>query len=135
MKRLPMILACALVGIMALAACGGDSGAGGGQAAGGQAGGTTGQATGIKDAALLGKWISADGGSAYDFKDDFSVVVTNVGAQYNSTYNITEGGNGAGKITIGEEGGKSATWDYKITDNRLEMTTPEGRSRRMTKTQ
>jgi hypothetical protein len=129
-----MILACVLVGTMVLAACGGDSGTGGGQAAGGQTGGG-GAATGIKDAALLGKWISADGGSGYDFKDDFSVVVTNVGAQYNATYNIVEGGNGAGKIAIGEDGGKSATWDYKITDNRLEMSTPEGRSRRMMRTQ
>ncbi len=92
-------------------------------------------ASGVKDAALLGKWISADGGSAYDFKDDFNVVVTSVGAQYNATYNIVEGGNGAGKIAIGEDGGQVATWDYKITDNRLEMSTPEGRSRRMMRTQ
>jgi hypothetical protein len=90
-------------------------------------------ASGIKDAALLGKWVSADGGSSYDFKDDFSMTVQNVGSEYKSSYNIISGGNGTGKIEIGESNNGKTVWDYKITNDKIEFTTPEGRARKMSK--
>jgi hypothetical protein len=128
MKRLTLFLALLAVGAIVLAACGGGAGGstGGGVVSAG--------ASGIKDPALIGKWISADGGSGYDFKDDFSVVVTNVGAETKGNYNIVEGGKGSGKVEIAEGTGK-VVWDYKITDDRIELTTPDGRARRMRKTQ
>ncbi len=82
----------------------------------------------------MGKWITADGGYSYDFKDDFTVVVTNVGAEIKEPYNIVEGGNGQGKIEIAENNAK-VVWDYKISDTKLDMTTPDGRSRKLSKTQ
>jgi hypothetical protein len=128
MKRLTLFLALLAVGAIVLAACGGGAGGstGGGVVSAG--------ASGIKDPALIGKWISADGGSGYDFKDDFSVVVTNVGAETKGNYNIVEGGKGSGKVEIAEGTGK-VVWDYKITDDRIELTTADGRARRMRKTQ
>jgi hypothetical protein len=132
MKRLTLLFAFVVVGTMLFTACtrtvptSSGSGSGGAVQAG---------ASGIKDAALLGKWVSADGGSSYDFKDDFNVTVQNVGSEFKSTYNILEGGNGSGKIEIGESGGGKTVWDYKITDVKIEFTTPEGRARKMTKTQ
>ncbi|MCL5996689.1 MAG: hypothetical protein M1546_11635 [Chloroflexi bacterium] len=129
MKRLTVFLAFLAVGAIVLSACGGGSGSG---STSGDAAVSAG-GSGIKDPVLIGKWISADGGSGYDFKDDFSVIVSNVGSETKSTYNIVEGGQGSGKIEIGESAGK-VVWDYKITDDLIELTTPDGRSRRMRKT-
>lgn len=129
MKRLSVFVMLLVTSAMVLSACGGGgagSGSGGAVLKGG--------ASGIKDAVLLGKWISADGGSSYDFKDDFSVIATVVGGTATTNYNITEGGSGSGKIEIGEDGGKVTTWNYKIDGDRIELTTPDGRARRMRKT-
>ncbi len=135
MKRLFAFLAFLVTGAMLLAACGGGGSAGttsgGGAASGG--GAVTAGSSGIKDASLLGKWITADGGSGYNFKDDFSVVIASVGDDTNSIYNIASGGQGSGKIEIKESSGK-VTWDYKVTGDALDMTTPEGRSKKLKKT-
>ena len=139
MKRLSAFLALLITSAMLLAACGGGGGstASGGSTSGGSSasGGDTVSpgASGIKDPALVGKWISADGGSGYNFKDDFSVIVTVVGSDIPGSYNIVSGGQGSGKIEILEDG-KKVTWDYKITDTKIDFSTPEGRSRKMSRT-
>ncbi len=91
-------------------------------------------ASGITDPALLGKWITADGGSGYDFKDDFSVVITLVGSEIQSSYNIVEGGNGQGKVEIAEQSGV-IVWSYKIDGARLDLAADGGRAKRLSKTQ
>ena len=140
MKRL-MVIALALSGALILSACGGEatpSGANGGASpttgASNSAGAVSPGASGIKDAALLGKWITADGGSGYDFKDDYSVVITMVGNQMQSSYNIVEGGSGQGKVEIGEQAGV-IVWTYKIDGEKMEFTADGGRAKRLSKTQ
>ena len=138
MKRLSMFFIFLITAAMVLAACGGGGGAANptsGSNTGSSGGGAsvTPGASGIKDATLLGKWISADGGNGYNFKDDFSVIITSVGEDTPSNYNITEGGNGSGKVQIAESG-SVVTWDYKITNDTLDMTTPDGRARKLRKT-
>jgi len=135
-----MFFVLLVAGTLVLAACGGGGGSGAGNTPSGSNTGSGGTganvipgASGIKDATLLGKWISADGGNGYNFKDDFSVVVTIVGADTASSYNIVEGGNGTGKVQIAE-GGSTVVWDYKIANDTLDMTTPEVRSRKLRKT-
>lgn len=133
MKRLFAFLTFLVTAALLLAACGGGSTAktaGTGGSAGGPS--VTPGASGIKDPALIGKWSTADGGSAYDFKDDFSVIITNVGSTAPSVYNIASGGSGSGKVEITEDG-KKVTWDYKITADVLDMTTPEGRAKKLRK--
>jgi hypothetical protein len=140
MKRLTVLVAFLISSALLLAACGGGSSSGSATTTGASSGASSSGgavsagASGIKDATLIGKWISADGGVGYDFKDDFNVTVTAVGEDVKSSYNITVGGKGSGKVEIMESGAK-VVWDYKITDDRLELTTPEGRSRRLKKTQ
>ena len=137
MKRLTMFFVFLITAAMVLAACGGGGGAANptGSSNTGSSGGAsvTPGASGIKDASLLGKWISADGASGYNFKDDYSVVITSVGEDTPSNYNITDGGKGSGKVQIAESGGV-VTWDYKITNDTLDMTTPDGRARKFKKT-
>jgi hypothetical protein len=130
MKRLSLFVMLLVTGAMLLAACGGG---GGGASSGSSTGTLKGGESGIKDTALIGKWISADGGSSYDFKDDYTVSATIVGGSYTTQYNITEGGKGSGKVQIGESDGKVTTWDYKIDQDRIELNTPDGRARRMRK--
>ena len=136
MKRLSVFLVFLVTGAMLLAACGGggatnsSTNSSGASSSGGA---VTAGSSGIKDATLLGKWTTADGGSGYTFKDDFSVVIASVGDDTNSIYNIASGGQGSGKIEIKESSGK-VTWDYKVTGETLDMTTPEGRSKKLKKT-
>ena len=137
MKRLYTFLVLIITGAMLLFACGGG-GAGGSNSGGSTGGSSSGGsvspgASGIKDATLIGTWYTADGGSGYDFKDDFSVSITNVGAVTKGSYNITEGGNGTGKIQIGDAS-SSTTWDYKVIDKtNLDLTTPDGRAKKLKK--
>jgi hypothetical protein len=139
MKRLFIFLAFLITGSLLLAACGGgsSSSSGGGStttSSGGSGGAVvTPGASGIKDPALLGKWISADGANGYEFKDDFTVISTLVGATTTSGYNIVSGGQGSGKVQIAENN-QVVTWDYQITADKIAFTTPDGRSRKMTKT-
>lgn len=137
MKRLSAFLVVLVTGALLLASCGGSSSSGtpGGAASSGSSSGgdVKAGASGIKDATLLGKWISADGGSGYNFKDDFSIVINTVGNDTNSVYNIASGGQGSGKVEIKESSGK-VTWDYKITGETLDLTTPEGRAKKLKKT-
>ncbi|MCL4505381.1 MAG: hypothetical protein M1434_14000 [Chloroflexi bacterium] len=142
MKRLFAFLTFLVTAALMLAACGSGGGSNdankpgsggiGGVTSGGGGPSVTPGASGIKDASLLGKWSTADGASAYSFKDDFSVIITAVGADTTSHYNITSGGNGAGKVEIDESGAK-VTWDYKITGDVLDLTTPEGRAKKLRK--
>ena len=137
MKRLSTFFVFLITAAMVLAACGGGGGAAnptGSSNTGSSSGASvTPGASGIKDATLLGKWISADGGNGYNFKDDYSVIVTAVGEDTPSNYNITDGGKGSGKVQIAESG-SVVTWDYKITNDTLDMTTPDGRARKLKKT-
>ena len=139
MKRLTMFFVWLVTGALILSACGGGGSGAGNTPSGsnGSSGGTSAQVTpgasGIKDATLLGKWITADGGNGYNFKDDFSVVVTSVGEDTPSSYNIVSGGNGTGKVQIAE-GGNAVVWDYKVANDTLNMTTPDGRSKKLRKT-
>jgi hypothetical protein len=136
MKRLFAFLAFLVTGAMLLSACGGGGGSSsGGSSSGGSSGGgaVTAGSSGIKDATLLGKWTTADGGSGYNFKDDFTVVIASVGDDTNSIYNIASGGQGSGKVEIKESSGK-VTWDYTITGDTLSLTTPEGRAKKLKKT-
>ncbi|HEY3288814.1 MAG TPA: hypothetical protein VGK87_01670 [Anaerolineae bacterium] len=136
MKRLSAFIVVLLTGALLLAACGGaSSGTTGGAASGGSSSGGDVKAgsSGIKDTVLLGKWITADGGSGYNFKDDFTVVILSVGDDTNSIYNIVSGGNGTGKVEVKESSGK-VTWDYKITGESMDLTTPEGRAKKLKKT-
>jgi hypothetical protein len=132
---------------LALSACGGEPAPAGDAATGAAApvtatvasaparsGSVTPGASGIKDGVLLGKWITADGGSGYDFKDDFSVVITMVGSEIRSSYNIVEGGDGQGKVEIGEQSGV-IVWTYKIDGARMDLTADGGRAKKLTKTQ
>ncbi len=135
MKRLFAFLTFVVTAALLLAACGGGStpkNAGTGANASGGGPSVTPGASGIKDAALIGKWSTADGGTAYDFKPDFSVTLTVIGSSTPSHYNIVSGGNGSGKIEIDETGGK-VTWDYKITGDVLDLSTPEGRAKKLRK--
>ncbi len=144
MKRL---MPAAMFLVMMVSGCGGEPAPAGNGAAGAatpvrataasapaRAGSVSPGASGIKDAGLLGKWITADGGSGYDFKDDFSVVITMVGSEIQSSYNIVEGGNGQGKVEIGEQSGV-IVWTYKIDGARLDFTAEGGRAKKLTKTQ
>lgn len=145
MKRL-MLTAVILAGMLTVTACGGDSAPAGNPAAAAtpvaatavsapaRSGPVSPGASGIKDGALMGKWITADGGSGYDFKDDFSVVITMVGSQIQSSYNIVEGGNGQGKVEIGEQSGV-IVWTYKIDGGRMDLTADGGRAKKLTRTQ
>ncbi|MCS7062087.1 MAG: hypothetical protein RMN25_13110 [Anaerolineae bacterium] len=141
MTRLKLI-ATVLCSALLLVACGGEGtptgNQGGNAATANRPANTSGSvspgASGIKDPALLGKWITADGGSGYDFKDDFSVVVTMVGSEIQSAYNIIEGGNGQGKVEIGEQSGV-IVWTYKIDGGRMDLTAEGGRAKKLTKTQ
>jgi hypothetical protein len=137
MKRLYAFLVILITGAMLLAACGGSGSSSGSTSAGGgdtsSGGSVQPGASGIKDADLIGSWYTADGGSGYDFKDDFSVSITNVGAVTQGSYNILEGGNGSGKIQIGDSSG-STTWNYKITDKtNIDLTTDDGRAKKLKK--
>ncbi len=129
MKRLFAFVALVVSGALLLAACGG----GGSNAASSGSSSVTGGSSGVKDTTLLGKWITADGGSGYEFKDDFSVIITSVGDDTPSTYNIASGGQGSGKVEILENKAK-VTWDYKVTGESLDLTTPEGRAKKLKKT-
>jgi len=146
MKRL-MLAAALLSGVLAMSACGGEPAPTGGDGAGAatpvpatavgapaRSGSVTPGASGLKDAGLLGKWITADGGSGYDFKDDFSVVITVVGSEIQSSYNIVEGGNGQGKVEIGEQSGV-IVWTYKIDGARLDFTADGGRAKKLSRAQ
>jgi hypothetical protein len=136
MKRLSAFLVLVITGAMLLAACGGSGGtssSGGSGSTGSSGGAVKGGASGIKDASLIGSWYTADGGSGYEFKDDFSVSITNVGSITKGTYNITEGGNGTGKVEI-SDGSTSTTWNYKITDKTsIDLTTDDGRAKKLKK--
>lgn len=144
MKRL-MLAAVFVSGLLAVSACGEEPAPAGNPAAAtpvaatavsgpARSGSVTPGASGIKDGALLGKWITADGGSGYDFKDDFSVVITMVGSQIQSSYNIVEGGNGQGKVEIGEQSGV-IVWTYKIDGGRMDLAADGGRAKKLTRTQ
>jgi hypothetical protein len=86
----------------------------------------------MKDAALIGKWITADGGMEYTFKDDFTVTIVNVNATNSVAYDIREGGSGAGLVAIAEPNG-NVIWTYKINGEQLDLTTPEGRAKKLKK--
>lgn len=146
MKRL-MLIAVFLSGTLAMAGCGGEpapaqpSGSAGATpapatrvSAPARSGSVSPGASGIKDQALLGKWITADGGSGYDFRDDFSVIITMVGSEIQSSYNILEGGNGQGKVEIGEQSGV-IVWSYRIDGARMDFTADGGRAKRLSRAQ
>ena len=82
---------------------------------------------------LVGKWISADGGTGYDFKDDFSIIITSVGEKPSQLTTSLRVAKVLAKLQISESGGK-VTWDYKITNDTLDLTTPDGRARKLKKT-
>ena len=138
MKRIYLFFVLVITSGMLLAACGGgqaSGGATGGSTTGGSSAGgaVTPGASGIKDAKILGLWITADGGSGYEFKDDFSAVIQDVGSKSNGAYNIVSGGDGKGKIQI-TNGTGSTVWDYELTsDGVLKLTTPDGRAKNLRK--
>lgn len=140
MKRLYAFLVLVITGAMLLAACGGSGGASGTSSSGSTTSSSSSSggavkpgASGIKDAGLIGSWYTADGGSGYDFKDDFSVSITVVGSVTQGSYNIIEGGNGTGKVEIGDST-SSTTWNYKITDKTsIDLTTDDGRAKKLKK--
>jgi hypothetical protein len=127
MKRLYVWIAALVTGAMLLTACGG-----GGTNPNSGTGDVKPGASGIKDAALIGKWVTADGGGVYEFKDDFTVSIQVVGAIVTVPYDIREGGKGEGKVAIAETAG-NVIWTYKITGEKLDLTTPEGRAKRLSK--
>jgi hypothetical protein len=138
MKRLYAFLVLVITGAMFLAACGGS---GGGSTSGTSSSGSSSSsggavkagASGIKDASLIGQWYTSDGGSGYNFKDDFSVAITDVGSVTQGGYNITTGGNGSGSVEIGDTSG-STTWTYTVTNQtNLDLTTPDGRAKKLKK--
>ena len=141
MKRLYAFLVLVITGAMLLAACGGSGSTSGTSSSGSTTSSSSSSsggavkpgASGIKDASLIGSWYTADGGSGYDFKDDFSVSITVVGSVTQGSYNIIEGGNGTGKVEIGDSSG-STTWNYKITDKtNIDLTTDDGRAKKLKK--
>lgn len=128
MKRLYIWIAALVTGAMLLTACGG----GGAANPAANTGAIKPGASGIKDATLIGKWITADGGMEYSFKDDFTVSIINVSGTTIVNYDIMEGGKGEGKVAIAEVAG-NVIWTYKIDGTRLDLTTPEGRAKKLTK--
>ena len=131
MKRYNLFLVLILAGSLLMAACGGSGSSG--SSVNGPTGNTSGPAvtpgaSGIKDASLIGSWTSADGFTIYDFKSDFSVDVTSVGATTTNSYNIVSGGNGNGKVQIGH-GTTSSTYDYKVANGVLTLTSADGTSK------
>lgn len=128
MKRFHLWFAMLLTGVILLTACGG----GGSTTGGGGAADIKPGASGMKDAALVGKWITADGGMEYTFKDDFMVTIVNVNATNSVAYDIREGGSGEGLVAIAEPSG-NVIWTYKITGEQLDLTTPEGRAKKLKK--
>ncbi len=140
MKRLYAFLVLVITGAMLLAACGGSGSTSGTSSSSSTTSSSSSSggavkpgASGIKDASLIGSWYTADGGSGYDFKDDFSVSITVVGSVTQGSYNIIEGGSGTGKVEIGDST-SSTTWNYKITDKTtIDLTTDDGRAKKLKK--